>query len=430
MPLREKASDSLYLKDRMSDVNFLFYEKNTENVDSKKLIEKVPAHKLILASASPVFEAEFYGLIKENGDIDIVDSSPEAFKEFLQCFYLGAVTFTMKNIPEIMNLANKYDVSDCMDACVQFFTDNFTEKDIWLAYELANLHEHKKLKKFCEKHIVNSSDTVLKSDEFLDCDKKSLHEILKLDLNSREITVFNRCLAWAKNACQQNGLDENNFKNLRNQLGDCLYLIRFGTMTIHEFSTLNCDGIFTTVELKDIIRSISSKGYVSMKFNQNLRQKNSSKVEWNESRVLIYNSIFGESVGPVQSSEIVFITTNKTTLLGGIYLAPVWYNEDINFSLNVSFSITEIQGKSVSSETGSILFSDTKKIFFHNQAYIKPPTPLIINSKNMYRLCFNFGKNLLSMGCHLGEIKSETDLIVTFKGENGKHMIAALELYY
>lgn len=45
----------------------------------------VPAHKLILAMASPVFEAMFYGGMAEgNEPIPILDVQPDAFKALLE----------------------------------------------------------------------------------------------------------------------------------------------------------------------------------------------------------------------------------------------------------------------------------------------------------------------------------------------------------
>ncbi|KAJ6645775.1 BTB/POZ domain-containing protein 6-A, partial [Pseudolycoriella hygida] len=61
----------LYLKPDKADIFFLF----------KSNGERVPAHKMILASGSDVFDQMFYG---SNGDIKIFDVPPEAFKVFLR----------------------------------------------------------------------------------------------------------------------------------------------------------------------------------------------------------------------------------------------------------------------------------------------------------------------------------------------------------
>ena len=53
---------------------------------SDSQIVKVPAHRYVLVSRSPVFEAMFYGALSNNSDKDfrITDVEPEAFKEALK----------------------------------------------------------------------------------------------------------------------------------------------------------------------------------------------------------------------------------------------------------------------------------------------------------------------------------------------------------
>ena len=49
--------------------------------------DRINAHKLILTLFSPVFEAEFYGSLNQNGEILITDIEPEIFKMLLGYLY-------------------------------------------------------------------------------------------------------------------------------------------------------------------------------------------------------------------------------------------------------------------------------------------------------------------------------------------------------
>lgn len=86
----------LYLKSRKADVHFIF--------ESNGNSERVPAHKILLSSASEVFDAMFYGSLKEQGDIKIVDASAEAFKQFLRLFYFNHIELVMDTVAEVMYL--------------------------------------------------------------------------------------------------------------------------------------------------------------------------------------------------------------------------------------------------------------------------------------------------------------------------------------
>lgn len=433
--MRDRTCDVLYLNEELSDVSFLFFEENKNSGKTKRrLIAKVPANKAILASGSPVFHAEFFGPIKEQGDVEIVDSSPKAFKEFLQCFYLGRVTFSMENIVDVMYLADKYDCDDCMKACVRFLMEHATTKDICSAFELAILHEHPDLKEFCKKHISLNTLSVLKSDGFLSCSQKALCEILKSDLRCQESIVFDRCLAWAKNACQQIGLDENVMLNVRNQLGECVYLIRFDTMTIQEFSqfTRKCEGFFTLDELDDIASSMSTTGFISTKFNQNRR------LYWNQNRIWKCKPNLTKNDNNIEKRETVFFTSNKSTLLGGIGLRYMEGFIGGNFRQNPTnrLTITEIKGHSVVSQAGTILIDKGLYLSANDMnPYIELPTRIAISPHNIYQICLEFAdidKKHSNYTSNFGEVKSGNGLCITFEGdidqERSGHLIACLNL--
>lgn len=92
-----KSISKLYLNAELSDFAFKFES------------EKVPVHKCILANVSPVFRAMFSGPIKEKGDsVEIIDSNAEAFKEFLQFFYLDEAMLTKEHIQQVRLISLSY----------------------------------------------------------------------------------------------------------------------------------------------------------------------------------------------------------------------------------------------------------------------------------------------------------------------------------
>lgn len=142
--LRGRIFDRLYLNEKTADVNFLLPKTNEYAkliAQGAKEVEvefvKIPAHKLILATASDVFHAIFYGGTKEEGDVTITDSYAGAFKEFLQCFYRGSGTFTKDNVEGVLYLAKKYLIADCLAACNSFLKDSVTPSDVCFVYYLA-----------------------------------------------------------------------------------------------------------------------------------------------------------------------------------------------------------------------------------------------------------------------------------------------------
>lgn len=259
-----RGCEKLYLDERTCDVNFLFKSPNGE-------YEKIAAHKSILSSVSPVFDAMFYGPYKQTGDINIIDSTPDAFREFLQFFYLSTVKLSAENIPEVMYLGKEHMLPDCLKACTHFCESTLNISNICWGYELAILFEQNELKRFCERKISESPVKIFESNSFLTCEPNLLRHILQLNsLKCDESIVFDGCMAWAKAACIQKNIDEKNAQNLRTELGDLFGEIRFGRMKVEHFYSryLLYDGLFTEDEFKEIIRKIAFKDFQPRSFNR------------------------------------------------------------------------------------------------------------------------------------------------------------------
>ena len=81
--------------------------------------ESIGAHKLLLAGSSPVFRGQFFGPMKETGEVvEVNDTRPEAFGTMIRYIYRspGATTFTLAAIScpqeliEVHELANRYQI--------------------------------------------------------------------------------------------------------------------------------------------------------------------------------------------------------------------------------------------------------------------------------------------------------------------------------
>lgn len=303
-----KRISELYLIGEFADINFEF------NSDSSGT-EYVPAHKSILAIASPVFRAWFFGAGEENNlitkvgkSVKIVDASAGAFKAFLQFFYLQKVTLTMDYIKEVALLADKYEMLDSVNTCVTFLIDQLkTDNVVWI-YHLAITLRIDKLKESCKKFVKIFTYEFFKSNAFLHCDQQFLENLLRMDqLQCKETDVIDACVAWAKFNCKEKGMDE--MENLRAQLGDCFYLIRFYAMDAKLFFTHTkpLKELFTHDELVNIVYAVPDK------FNQNPRTKT---LFWNDAKILKYSGSAGGGSLILMETSIRF-STNTQLLLGG-----------------------------------------------------------------------------------------------------------------
>lgn len=225
-----RNAERFYLDFPSADVVFLC-------IDDINQVHKIPAHKTLLSICSPVFEAMFYGPLKEKNEIPIVDASADAFREFLQFFYFDEVTLELdaENLFEVMNLCKKYQLNDCLNVCVMALKDTLTNEDMCWGYQIAILMELDELKRFCEQKIQENAEKILKSDSFLDCDKKTFDKILKLvHFNCEALVIVGACMLWAEAECERKGLD-GKLTNIKEQFGDSFSQIPFDELTRNQY---------------------------------------------------------------------------------------------------------------------------------------------------------------------------------------------------
>lgn len=245
---RERKIHELYLNAKGADVNFVFKD---ADIDQS---EKFPAHKIILSLDSPVFDRMFFGSIQEQGDVQIVDAPADAFREFLQFFYLDEVTLSSANIIYVTNLCKKYETNEFLKPCEIALQNSLTMDEMCWGYSIAQLLEQENLRKFCEEKIKTYAAKTIKSDSFLECNGTTLNKIMALVAS--DWGVLERVIAymeWSKAKCNRKNLDSSP-NNLRNQLKDVFDKIPFGELNTQQLSqhVAQYKGFFTAEELEEL----------------------------------------------------------------------------------------------------------------------------------------------------------------------------------
>lgn len=307
----------LYLDQQTADVTFLF--------DSATGIQTVTAHKCILATASPVFRRMFFGELKEGNEVHIVDVSRDSFVAFIQFFYLEHVTLSGSIVGEVMKLADKYDVTGCMELCTRYLTLTMSTDNVCWCYELALLFDLAHLISSCEQKICTESQKVLESTLFLQCSRHVLSHILLMDsLTCDEIHVFHAAMLWAMEACRRAGIDEN-ADNLKQQLGNCFELIRFPTMTPEDFYSCIADkeNLLTDNEIMDILSHLTMHRplQVATRFEQTARKGPPAWTKDSTVRVCDRRSLPNLCRDTELQQDVAVFKVNERLLLGEIAIS-------------------------------------------------------------------------------------------------------------
>lgn len=366
--------------------------------------ERLPAHKSHLV-ASDVFGHWFQGDWKDKNETTIGHASIDAFKEFLQFFYLRRVKLTRENVEDVLNLGHMYNVTECVNACETFMINAMTDANVCRAYKWAlqigrvSPQDLKRLKKYCEAVISMNAKSILKSDGFLQCDEETLHEILKMEtLRCTEGELFEAYLAWvkSKSSIQQDRLTKNELMTFR----DLINNIRFGAMSPQEFDAIvSAHDIFDVDEYKEIIHILASKKYEPKIFSKN-RKRRSDMISWSGERPLKCARKISKTTEPyfIKEVEKTVFSTNQPILLKELYCEDLSLNVDDPFedydgepfgylAANVPSEVAIIEiSKSHSSSEGVILYNAEVELLTREETVIIIPNPILIRPAFTYMI--------------------------------------------
>ena len=121
----------MFDNDLFSDVKFVVQKDDNES-ESKRRKQVISAHKLVLSSSSPVFEAMFYGELAETTDsIELPDCEYDSLLELFRYIYSDEVTLSGSNVMGVLYLAKKYMVPSLADRCTKYLHDNLDPSNVF-----------------------------------------------------------------------------------------------------------------------------------------------------------------------------------------------------------------------------------------------------------------------------------------------------------
>ena len=139
-----------------------------------------PAHKVILASASPVFSRMFSNEMKENimNEVKMTETDPDVFNEMLRYIYTGKVEDLSDVAFDLYELANKYDIIGLRMICEQCLLNTLSVENVIHVLELAHCHNASFLKNECIAYIDRYFDDVRITDPFKTVKRELLVDLL------------------------------------------------------------------------------------------------------------------------------------------------------------------------------------------------------------------------------------------------------------
>lgn len=207
----------------LSDVTFLVGEENTP----------FRCHKMILALASPVFEAMFYGLLAEKKDtILIPDITPATFKNMLKYIYTNKMSFNNFTVAmDVVTAAEKYCLSHLKSICDSFISkQDLDPQRVWLFLDHAVIYDLYLVNMCCLKYVMNETKLCLSNRSFLEVNR----DTVKMILSIKNLAISeSQLLEYLVNYCKANAKDKTDENSV---LKSFLPYIYFSDFNVHQFN--------------------------------------------------------------------------------------------------------------------------------------------------------------------------------------------------
>lgn len=356
----------LYLNDDMADVHFVFGA-NSDNV------QRLCSHRVILAAASPVFHQMFFGELRETGDVIISDCSFDAFSEFLQYFYVADVVLTSDLVFEVIQMAHKYDLPECVNMCVDFLIEYLTHDTIFITLQIAIWYDLTDLMAICTRMICDEAKLVFAAESFPFCTFVVLKRILLMNgLDCTEMDLLDAAMLWARHACFSQTDHTPTIEQCKMKLGESFESIRFNTMTAGEFSAClsRYPGMFNKQQLEQLFIEITTNSLVN---SPGIRLKNArSKNALDEDGFIVCSRIASRrsNLQLIHPEQVVRFSVNQDILLHRIGIAKQSYIPEFPQKDRMPYVGNLLRVSTLSTQSISINLNKENQITLQTPAYL------------------------------------------------------------
>eukprot|EP00457_Paulinella_chromatophora_P007503 gb/GEZN01007526.1/.p1 GENE.gb/GEZN01007526.1/~~gb/GEZN01007526.1/.p1 ORF type:complete len:426 (-),score=27.07 gb/GEZN01007526.1/:207-1484(-) len=210
---------------------------------------KLKAHRLVLSASSMVFESMLYPILPDgtlnlrhegNCPLEISlseETDASLFCTLLECIYDDNFQVPTSQIPGLLKLSKKYDVSKVALLCRDAMRASITTDNAWQVYVLGPTEYNDPL--LALDIIAENATELMQQPQFLTLPEERLLTFLRCDsLLVEEVKVFEGTLAWGREELKrrQESKEASDTLTLKSVLKNAIPLVRLPLLSLHEIA--------------------------------------------------------------------------------------------------------------------------------------------------------------------------------------------------
>lgn len=200
--------------------------------------EEIPAHRMLLAARSPVFEDMLYPKTEMTDQtlpkrIEIRGTTAATFKLIMKAIYTDKPPIDANSVMTCFAAARKYQVSSLYKSCCEYMAQGLTCFNVCKLYLDSPLEDRCLAMNYIEDYIQK---IVVHDPNFIELPESDLISICGSNrLAISEVDLFKGVLKWGRARCSASRM-EPNLDNMRKVLSRVIYQIRFPVMSAGELA--------------------------------------------------------------------------------------------------------------------------------------------------------------------------------------------------
>ena len=173
------------------------------DVELKAEHQTIPAHKAVLAAATPYFAAMFTGKFKETRSrvVTVKDVTFTGLENVIKSIYTTKIDINAENIEDILPAAHLLQMNDTVEECIEWMMQKITKNNCFDFLRLAEKYSIEPLVFAITEFVLNNFVAVSKTEGFTEISQQALCRYLASDnlkTGMDELIVYQAAKTWIK----------------------------------------------------------------------------------------------------------------------------------------------------------------------------------------------------------------------------------------